>query len=67
MDVCLSLLAKTSGHLPSAPLRDAVEGLFRVFAHRLTTTGAALRRQALSKRYPESAAILHALPVLSSA
>ncbi len=39
MDVLLSLLAKASGHLPSAPLRDAAEGLFRVFAGHLTSTG----------------------------
>ncbi len=39
VDVLLSLLAKASGHLPSAPLRDAAEGLFRVFARHLTMTG----------------------------
>lgn len=39
VDVLLSLLAKASGHLPCAPLRDAVEGLFRVFASHLTATG----------------------------
>ena len=39
VDVLLSLLASTSGHLPSAPLRDAAEGLFRVFATHLSPTG----------------------------
>ena len=39
VDVLLSLLAKSSPHMPSAPLRDAVEGLFRVFASHLTVTG----------------------------
>lgn len=39
VDVLLSLLASVSGSLPSAPLRDAAEGLFRVFADHLTPTG----------------------------
>ena len=39
VDVLLSLLASASGHLPSVPLRDAAEGLFRVFATHLTPTG----------------------------
>ena len=40
VDMVLSLLAQASGQLPSAPLRDAVEGLFRLFASQLTSTGA---------------------------
>ena len=39
VDVLLSLLANASGHLPSAPLREAAEGLFRLFAGHLTPTG----------------------------
>ena len=40
VDMVLSLLAQASSQLPSAPLRDAVEGLFRLFASQLTSTGA---------------------------
>ena len=40
MDVLLSLLARNAAPLPSAPLRDAVEHVFRAFADDLTPTGA---------------------------
>lgn len=40
MDVLLSLLARNAAPLPSAPLRDAVEHVFRSFADDLTPTGA---------------------------
>ncbi|GAB4814705.1 hypothetical protein N2152v2_001751 [Parachlorella kessleri] len=39
MDVLLALLAQTSASLPSAPLREAVEHVFRVFCDQLTPTG----------------------------
>jgi hypothetical protein len=39
MDVLLTLLAQTSATLPSAPLREAVEHVFRVFCDQLTATG----------------------------
>lgn len=39
MDVLLSLLARNAAPLPSAPLRDAVEHVFRCFADDLTATG----------------------------
>lgn len=39
MDVLLSLLARSAAPLPSAPLRDAVEHVFRAFADDLTATG----------------------------
>lgn len=39
VDVVLSLLAYSSAELPSAPLREAIEALFRAFASRLTKTG----------------------------
>ncbi len=39
MDVLLSLLARNAAPLPSAPLRDAVEHVFRAFADDLTATG----------------------------
>lgn len=40
VDVVLSLLAYSSAELPSAPLREAIEALFRAFASQLTQTGA---------------------------
>lgn len=40
VDVLLALLAPTSTSLPSAPLREAVEHVFRVFCDQLTPTGA---------------------------
>ncbi len=40
MDVMLSLLSIPAGALPSAPLRDAVETLFRTCAGHLTSAGA---------------------------
>ena len=40
MDVLLSLLARPAAALPSAPLRDAVEAVFRAFAPHLTPGGA---------------------------
>lgn len=53
VDVLLSLLANASGHLPSAPLREAVEGLFRLFAGQLTPTGQPLAcNTAHRKGYP---------------
>lgn len=39
MDVLLSQLARTSPTLPSAPLREAVEQVFRAFCADLTGTG----------------------------
>ena len=39
MDVLLSLLARNAAPLPSAPLRDAVERVFRAFAEGMTATG----------------------------
>ena len=43
IDVVLSLLAYASAELPSAPLREATEALFRAFAPKLTQTGACLK------------------------
>lgn len=43
MDVLLSLLARNATPLPSAPLRDAVEHVFRAFADNLTATGGCLQ------------------------
>lgn len=40
LDVELALLSRPAEALPSAPLRDAVEALFRVTCHVLTGTGA---------------------------
>ncbi len=40
MDVLLSLLSVPAATLPSAPLRDAVESLFRSCAAQLTSAGA---------------------------
>lgn len=40
MDALLSLLSVPAAALPSAPLRDAVEGLFRSCATHLTSAGA---------------------------
>jgi hypothetical protein len=42
VDSLLALLAWAPGGLPVAPLRAAVEGVFRAFADRLTPTGACL-------------------------
>lgn len=42
MDILLTLLAQPAGALPSAPLREAVEHVFRVFCEDLTPTGARL-------------------------
>lgn len=39
LDVELALLSRPAEALPSAPLRDAVEALFRVTCHVLTLTG----------------------------
>jgi hypothetical protein len=39
MDVLLSLLARNAAPLPSAPLRDAVDHVFRAFGEDLTPTG----------------------------
>lgn len=39
VDVVLSLLAYSSAELPSVPLREAIEALFRAFASKLTQTG----------------------------
>lgn len=39
VDVVLSLLARPCSPMPSAPLRNAAESVFRVFATDLTTTG----------------------------
>ena len=39
VDIMLSLLAYSSAELPSAPLREAIEALFRSFASHLTQTG----------------------------
>ena len=39
LDVQLALLSRPAGALPSAPLRDAVEALFRATCHLLTSTG----------------------------
>ena len=39
LDVQLALLSRPSEALPSAPLRDAVEALFRATCHLLTRTG----------------------------
>lgn len=39
LDVQLALLSRPAGALPSAPLRDAVEALFRSTCHLLTSTG----------------------------
>ena len=39
VDIILSLLAYSSAELPSAPLREAIEALFRAFAYNLTQTG----------------------------
>lgn len=39
VDVVLSLLARPCSPLPSAPLRNAAESVFRVFASELTATG----------------------------
>ena len=39
VDILLSLLAYSSAQLPSAPLREAVEAVFRAFAAHLTPTG----------------------------
>lgn len=40
LDVVLSLLARPAAPLPSAPLRDAVETVFRAFSDAITPTGA---------------------------
>ena len=40
LDVLLSLLARPAAPLPSAPLRDAVEAVFRAFSDAITPTGA---------------------------
>ena len=67
MDVLLALLAQTSASLPSAPLREAVEHVFRVFCDQLTPTGGGQMRscrQALQRSIQEgSASVLqfHAL------
>lgn len=39
IDIILSVLAVPAGTLPTAPLRDSVEALFRAFAAQLTQTG----------------------------
>lgn len=39
VDVVLSLLAYSSAELPSVPLREAIQALFRSFASNLTQTG----------------------------
>ena len=39
VDVALSLLAYSSAELPSVPLREAIEALFKAFASQLTQTG----------------------------
>ena len=39
LDVLLSLLARPATPLPSAPLRDAVEAVFRAFSDAITPTG----------------------------
>jgi hypothetical protein len=39
MDALLGLLARPAAALPTAPLRDAVEAVFRAFAPHLTATG----------------------------
>jgi hypothetical protein len=45
VDVLLSLVASSQGSaLPSAPLRDSVEGVFRAFCQNLTATGEAACR-----------------------
>lgn len=44
MDLALGLLARPPTWLPSAPLRDAVEALFRAFSPHLTAAGALLYR-----------------------
>jgi hypothetical protein len=50
MDVMLSLLALPPNSLPTAPLRDSVEALFRSFATQLTPAGTALRLICFSER-----------------
>ncbi len=39
VDVLLALLSKRTAPLPSAPLREAVEGAFRAMADSVTATG----------------------------
>ncbi|KAK9814621.1 hypothetical protein WJX72_008822 [[Myrmecia] bisecta] len=39
LDILLSLLARPAAPLPSAPLREAVEGVFKAFCEHLTPTG----------------------------
>ena len=39
VDVLLALLSKRTAPLPSAPLREAVEGAFRAMADCVTATG----------------------------
>jgi len=39
VDVLLALLSKRTVPLPSAPLREAVEGAFRAMADSVTATG----------------------------
>ena len=46
MDVLLALLSKRTVPLPSAPLREAVEGAFRAMADSVTATGAPPRSEA---------------------
>jgi len=41
LDILLSLLARPAAPLPSAPLREAVEAVFRAFADAVTPVGAA--------------------------
>jgi len=48
MDVLLSLLARNAAPLPSVPLRDAVEHVFRAFADDLTPTGKPVLTSCLS-------------------
>jgi hypothetical protein len=63
LDVQLALLSRPAEVLPSAPLRDAVEALFRATCHVLTRTGSSLSCCAVGpwqRSFTPCAACLHA-------
>ena len=53
VDVVLSLLAYSSAELPSAPLREAIEALFRAFAAHLTQTGICSQQISRQSRFDQ--------------
>jgi hypothetical protein len=60
LDVQLALLSRPAGALPSAPLRDAVEALFRATCHLLTSTGPLLPCCPVELNYSLSCVLLSA-------